>query len=282
MPYSFRPPGLSRASKAVTAWPRVASLWAQARPAGPAPTTATLCAGGGALAVELAAGGEQRIGGVALQAADLDRLALGDLADADLLAQGLGRADPGAHAAHDVGIEDGLGGAERVAGGDLADEQRDVDRGRAGLDAGRVVAEQAALGGDARLARAQARVEVGEVALRRRRPAGGPRRCPELGSRADLQPLLGTASALRQSIKARLAWSSGSSAIGPPRNLSDQSRIALTWPATLSAVVWQGCNVLSQRRAEAGFPPARTWSYEEKFTLRRRGSGDRRARDGTY
>ena len=91
------------------------------------------------------------VGGVALQTADLDRLALGGLADAGLLAQRLGRADAGAHAADDVGVEDRLGRADGVAGDDLADEQRDVDRGRAGLHAGRVVAEQAALGGDPRL-----------------------------------------------------------------------------------------------------------------------------------
>ena len=40
-----------------------------------------------------------------------------------------------------------------VVGGDLADEQRNVDRGRAGLLAGRVEAEIAALGLDQRLVR---------------------------------------------------------------------------------------------------------------------------------
>ena len=50
----------------------------------------------------LAAGLDHHVGGVALQFADPDRLALGDLAHADLLAQRLGRADAGAHAAEDV------------------------------------------------------------------------------------------------------------------------------------------------------------------------------------
>jgi hypothetical protein len=48
----------------------------------------------------------QRVGGVALQPPDLDRLALGDLAHAGLLAERLGRADAGAHAAEDVLGED--------------------------------------------------------------------------------------------------------------------------------------------------------------------------------
>ena len=48
------------------------------------------------------AGFHQRVGGVALQLADAHRLALGRLADAGLLAQRLGRADAGAHAAEDV------------------------------------------------------------------------------------------------------------------------------------------------------------------------------------
>ena len=73
------------------------------------------------------------------------------IAHAGLLAQHLGRADAGAHAADDVALEDRAAPAPlRIAGRDLADEERDVDAGRAGLDAGRVVAEIAA----ARLRRA--------------------------------------------------------------------------------------------------------------------------------
>ena len=41
MPYMSRPPGLSAFSKTVTSWPFCVSCQAQARPAGPEPTTAT-------------------------------------------------------------------------------------------------------------------------------------------------------------------------------------------------------------------------------------------------
>ena len=50
----------------------------------------------------LRAARHQRVGGEALQPADLDRLALGGLAHAGLLAEGFRRADAGAHAAEDV------------------------------------------------------------------------------------------------------------------------------------------------------------------------------------
>ena len=58
---------------------------------------------------------------------------------------------------------------------DLADEQRDVDGGRAGLHAGRVVAEIAAVGLDQRLVLVERRMQVGEIlgVLRRRQPAAG-------------------------------------------------------------------------------------------------------------
>ena len=52
-----------------------------------------------------------------------------------------------------------------LLGRDLANEQGNVDRGRAGLLARRVVAEIAALGLDARLVRAERRVQVGEIGL---------------------------------------------------------------------------------------------------------------------
>ena len=56
------------------------------------------------------------IGRVALQHADLDRLAFGHLAHAGFFAQRLGGADARAHAAQDVLVENRLGGALRVAG----------------------------------------------------------------------------------------------------------------------------------------------------------------------
>ena len=110
-----------------------------------------------------AAGLDHRVGGVALQEPDSDRLAFGGLAHAGLLAQGLGRADAGAHAAQNVGVEDRLGRARPIVGGDLADEHRNVDRGRAGLLARGVEAEIAALRLDPGLVQAQRRVEVAEI-----------------------------------------------------------------------------------------------------------------------
>ena len=109
------------------------------------------------------AGRHLRVDRVALQQADSHRLALGRLAHAGFLAQGLGRADARAHAAHDVGVENRFGGAERVAGGDLANEERNVDRGRTGALAGRVVAEVAAVGLDLRLMGGERRMQVGEI-----------------------------------------------------------------------------------------------------------------------
>ncbi len=105
----------------------------------------------------------QRVGRVALQEADLDRLALGGIADAGLFAQRFGRADAGAHAAHYITRQDCLRRADRVLVGDLADEERNVDRGRAGRDAGRVIAIKATLGGDARLECIERRVDVEKI-----------------------------------------------------------------------------------------------------------------------
>ena len=118
---------------------------------------------------------EQRIGGVALQPADRDGLAFLGETHAGGFAQHLGRADPGAAAAEDVGLQDGAAGARDIVGGDLADESRDVDAGGAGLDAGRVVAEIAAIGLDHRRLARQRRMDVGEmraIGLGRKPPGG--------------------------------------------------------------------------------------------------------------
>jgi hypothetical protein len=120
-------------------------------------------AGGGGADVGLLAGGHLGVGGEALQAADLDRLAFGRFAHAGFLAQRLGRADPGAHAAEDVLVEDRPGGGQCRAGGDLADELGDVDGRRAGDGAGRVMAEIAAVGGDPGLVGREWGVQVGEA-----------------------------------------------------------------------------------------------------------------------
>ncbi len=94
---------------------------------------------------------DQPVGGVALQPPDLNRLAFRRLAHAGLFAQCFGRADAGADAAEHVLGKDRARRRFRGAGGDLADEKRDVDGGRAGGGAGRIVAEIAAIGGHQRL-----------------------------------------------------------------------------------------------------------------------------------
>ena len=69
----------------------------------------------------------QFIGGVALQHSDLDGLALRFLADTDFLAEGLSRADAGAHAAQYVLVKNCFGGVLRMARGNLADEEGNID-----------------------------------------------------------------------------------------------------------------------------------------------------------
>src|SRR5271154_5351227 len=144
MPYSLRPPAFSRGSKIVLSTPAMASSCAQASPAGPAPTIATRFPVGAAR-VRGPPSRDCGFGRIALQSADHDRLCLRRLAHAGFFAERFGRADAGAYAAHDVGIENRRRRARAVAGGDLANEQRDVDGGRAGLLAGRIEAEIAAL-----------------------------------------------------------------------------------------------------------------------------------------
>ena len=65
---------------------------------------------------------------------------------AGALAQNFGGAHPRTGAAKNVGLQDAERRSAQIAGGDLADEARDVDAGGTGLDAGGVVAEIAAVG----------------------------------------------------------------------------------------------------------------------------------------
>ena len=138
----------------------------------------------------LLAAAHQGVSGEALQQADPDRLVLGPVAHAGRLAQGFGRADPGAHAADDVLLEDGVGRPLGVPGRDLADEQRHVDARRAGVHAGRVVAEIAALRLDQRLVRAERRMDIGKIdadLFRRQTPAATPAiRCLSISSTTSL------------------------------------------------------------------------------------------------
>src|SRR3546814_10142930 len=60
-------------------------------------------------------------------------------------------------------LQDVMRRAADVVGRDLADEARDIDAGRAGLDAGRVVAEVAAAGLDQRGLAVERRVNVADV-----------------------------------------------------------------------------------------------------------------------
>ena len=117
-----------------------------------------------ALPEDLPAVVEQRIGRMALQAADLHRFMFRRVADTGFLAQLLRRADPGAHAAHDIAVEDGFRCAQVVAGRDLADEERNIDRGRAGGGTGRVVTEITTLRLDPGRMGAQGRVKIHEQA----------------------------------------------------------------------------------------------------------------------
>ena len=120
-------------------------------------------AGGLGALIGLRGLGHEGIRRVALQQTDLHRLALGLHAHAGFLAQRLGRADAGAHAAEDVLVENGLGRRLRMPGLDLADEHRDVDRGRAGHLARRIMAEVAAIRLDQRLMRVEGWVNVTKV-----------------------------------------------------------------------------------------------------------------------
>ena len=105
----------------------------------------------------------QPVGGIALQASDFDRLALGDLAHADLFAQGFGRTDTGAHAAEDVLIEYRLCRCFGCARRDLANEQRDVDGGRTSRHAGRVMTKITPVRGDMRFVLIQRRMQIGKI-----------------------------------------------------------------------------------------------------------------------
>ena len=89
----------------------------------------------------------QCVGGVTLKPADLDRFTLGDFPHTDFFAQGFGGTHAGAHATHDVLAQNRLGRGFGRSRRDLANEERNVDIGRACGDARRVVAEIAAVGG---------------------------------------------------------------------------------------------------------------------------------------
>ena len=102
----------------------------------------------------------QFISCVALEPPDLHRLTFGGFAHAGFLTQGFGRANAGAHAAHDILCQNGFRGGFGCAGGDLANKQRDIDVRRASRNTGRIVAEIASVRRDQRFMVAQRRMQI--------------------------------------------------------------------------------------------------------------------------
>ncbi len=103
------------------------------------------------------------IGGIALKAANLDRLAFGHFAHANLFAQGFGRAHTGAHATQNVFLKNLHRSRFGNAGADLANEHRNVDAGRTGRLARRVITEITTIRRNRCLVRIQWRVQIGKV-----------------------------------------------------------------------------------------------------------------------
>ena len=107
---------------------------------------------------------ERGLDRVALEPADLDRrVPMPVVVDTGAHAQHLHRAHARARVAEQIGGEDRPGRAAHVVGRDLADEGRDVDTGRAGLDAGRVVAVETARSLADRLAPGIGGLAVGQL-----------------------------------------------------------------------------------------------------------------------
>jgi hypothetical protein len=117
----------------------------------------------------LGRGRHEEVGRMALQGADGHGLALLRLPYANLLAEDLGRTDARAAAAEDIALQDRDSRAAQIAGADFADESGNVDAGRAGFDAGRIVAIIATISLDPRLVRRQRRRHLAQP----RRDLGG-------------------------------------------------------------------------------------------------------------
>ena len=144
--------------------PRRRSSAAQASEAGPAPMRATdeagvRCRGKG----QRSAARVERIHGEALQARDLDRLLVEAVHDAGAFAQDIHRAGAGAAGAQDVGVEDGAGGAGKIAAGDFLDEAGNVDVGGAGGGARRIEAVEATIGLGYRCLPVEGRMQIAET-----------------------------------------------------------------------------------------------------------------------
>src|SRR5579862_3524359 len=90
----------------------------------------------------------ERVHSVALEAADLNGLAIVAMHDAGAFAEDIDGADAGATGTEEIRVENCERGAAQVAGGDFFDEARNVDVGGTGGGAGRIEAEEAAVGFD--------------------------------------------------------------------------------------------------------------------------------------
>ncbi len=133
----------------------------------------------------------ERIHGEALQPGDLDRLFVVAMHHAGAFAQHLHRAGAGAAGAQDVGVEDGAGGAGKVAAGDFLDEAGNIDMRGAGGGAGRIEAVEAAIGFGHRSLPVERRMQISRSA---RRFPDGPAPC----CTKDVWPLMGDILSLRR------------------------------------------------------------------------------------
>ena len=100
---------------------------------------------------------------VSLQPADFYRRAFAVQHDTRPLAQNFGRTHSGATGAQNVRAENRSRGTGQVASGDFLDEGRNINAGRAGLNAGGIEAKHAAVGLDDGLLSSIARRNLGHI-----------------------------------------------------------------------------------------------------------------------
>ncbi len=150
------------------------------KPGGPGPNNCNALARRIGTLVRMRASRHRAVGGIALQAPNLDRLALGGLPHAGLLAERLGRANTRAHTAQDVLIKNRFRSTAGMPGLNLSDEQRNIDRRRASRHARRVIAEITSVSGNHRLVTIERFVKIGKVF--NQRLSGQPARLDAFGA----------------------------------------------------------------------------------------------------
>jgi hypothetical protein len=101
----------------------------------------------------------------ALQSTYIHRVTASGGADAGALTQNFGGADAGATAAENIRIEDFIRRTAQVSGADAANEARNINAGRAGFDARRIIAKVTAIGGNDCLGGVKRRVRIGEIGV---------------------------------------------------------------------------------------------------------------------